>query len=1581
MSVDLTGISNENEFYTHHYLSAVLENDLKEIFHEWRRVEEEEQKRPPYAELRGLARDYMSMLSSFRRERRAESRLEMQREFFSAFLMSLGYELSSEIKEMDDGACIPIIGEVRKTDGAPVLWILEALNDYGETQDPLELSFRECQYPLTVECRMESPETTLEDCVTRKVFGRSEPPRWVILLSESQVMLLDRSKWNEKRSLRFDLVEIFGRRELSTFQAMAALLHRDSVCPAEGLSLLDTLDESSHKHAFAVSEDLKYALRESIELLGNEAVRYLMEKLHQKIYGRELARQLTLECLRYMYRLLFLFYIEARPELGYAPMKADAYMKGYSLEMLRDLEMTRLTTEESKNGYFINESLDVLFNIVYNGFKPGAKAIQKDLFEEIPEHHVFDMPQLHSHLFDPGRTPLINQVKFRNHVLQKIIELMSLSRSRSRRERRGRISYAQLGINQLGAVYEALLSYQGFFAETDLYEVKPAGDTYDPLNIAYFVKAEDLPQYTEEEKVYNEDGTLKMHEKARFIYRLAGRNREKSASYYTPEVLTKCLVKYALKELLEGRSADEILKLTVCEPAMGSAAFLNEAVNQLAEAYLERKQKETGITIAHEDYVQEKQKVKMFLADNNVFGVDLNPIAVELAEVSLWLNTIYKGAYVPWFGMQLITGNSLIGARRQVYPTKLLSRKSKLDPLWLDEVPDRVMPGDERQEDTVYHFLLPDNGMAEYNDKVVKKMAEKEIRQIKEWRRDFARPYSKSEIETLKNLSKALDRLWDRHKAIMRNVRFRTTDPLRVFEQPAPRRDWRVSLTEDKDRIYQQEIFSENVISSSPYRRLKLVMDYWCALWFWPVEKAEELPSREEFLFDISLILEGNIIETAREGQMLLFPETSSAEEHKKLVNELGFVNVDKICREFPRLGIVCDLAERYRFLHWELEFADLFEDRGGFDLVLGNPPWIKVEWNEGGVMGDVEPLFVLRSGYSAPKLAEMREETLEKYMLRSEYLTEFEDAEGMQNYLNALQNYASLAGMKANLYKCFLPQAWMLGRPIGVSAFLHPEGVYDDPKGGKFREEIYGRLRYHFQFVNEMILFSDVDHHNRFSINIYGNVNPDSLLFRQIVNLYSPSTVDACFEHHSFGPVPGVKDNAGKWSMKGHNDRIVTVTEDELSLFARLYDDDGTPPLQARLPIAHSKQIVEVLRKFAAHPRRLGDMQDDFYATQHWNETNSVEDGTIRRETCFSNSPREWILSGPHFYVGTPFYKTPRVVCTVNNHYDTLDLENLPDDYLPRTNYVPACDAEEYRRRTPHVHWKGAKGEEVLATDCYRLVHRGMLSQTGERTFITMLLMPLVGHIHTAFSVAFKTAHIMLQIGFFMHSIIFDLYIKSTGKGFFSKGIIDTLPIFDDITVLYAGKLRILFLNCLTTHYADLWKECFDPAFTDDRWAKDDPRLDNEHFRRLTPTWERNVALRTDYARRQALVEIDVLASMALGLTLDELKTIYRIQFPVLRQNENDTWYDRRGRIVFTCSKGLTGVGFSRPEWEGIRHMTEGTVSRTITDDTLPGGPRERTIVYEAPFDRCDREKDYATVWEAFEHRFQRSEVGLAKP
>jgi hypothetical protein len=115
--------------------------------------------------------------------------------------------------------------------------------------------------------------------------------------------------------------------------------------------------------------------------------------------------------------------------------------------------------------------------------------------------------------------------------------------------------------------------------------------------------------------------------------------------------------------------------------------------------------------------------------------------------------------------------------------------------------------------------------------------------------------------------------------------------------------------------------------------------------------------------------------------------------------------------------------------------------------------------------------------------------------------------------------------------------------------------------------------------------------------------------------------------------------------------------------------------------------------------------------------------------------------------------------------------------------------------------------------------------------------------------------------------------------------------------------------------------------------------------------------------------VEIDVLVAMALGLTLEQLKMAFRLQFPVLKDNEQNTWFDQRGRIVFTTSKSLTGVGLERPEWEHKKN-TNDIITRTVTEITNDG-PRQRTIEYVPPFDKCDREKDYEMAWAFFTKKF----------
>jgi type I restriction-modification system DNA methylase subunit len=1646
----LTGIANENEFYSAHYLDAILTQDLKGVTKEWQETAEE---KTPDKALGSLRQDYFRLQDQLKHLddlEEKEEKLQQQREFFKQILVILGYQWQPQLKVLDSDHFLPIIAEVNRNNNSPQLWIIEGFNNSSDPCDVLSLELQIEQYQGLENIEGEKlQDLTLEDLLTDYIFAQNNPPRWVILISIDQLILVDRHKWNASRLLRFDLAQLLEERDKDSLLAVATLLHREHTCPADGTALLDTLDENSHRHTYSVSEDLKYALREAIELLGNEAVYYKKTVRKEKVFSSDQQKEqgekeidpneLKIECLRWVYRLLFIFYIEARPELGYAPMGSNVYREGYSLETLRDLEQTELMSTEDENGYYIHTCIYRLFSLLWSGYPEEAK--QLDLLEQNQQianksiYNTFRLPALKSHLFDPERTKMLNKVKFRNQTLRKVLELMSLSRQG--KGRRGRISYAQLGVNQLGEVYEGLLSLSAFFAEEDLYEVKPEKDSEErsELEVGYFVPAHRLDEFKKSELVIDFDTKKapRKHEKGKFIFRLAGRDRQKSASYYTPQSLTECLVKYALKELLQNKTADDILKLTICEPAMGSAAFLNEAIDQLAEAYLERKQEELNQRIAHDNITIEKQKVKMLIADRNVFGIDKNPIAMELAEVSLWLNSIYGepfvvgasapsddtlkpfvvgalapsdhdalkrnyervGAltpsdhdalkrdyervalkrnygrvFVPWFGLQLHCGNSLVGARRQVYRRKNVTGSKKQGAKWHEFDPERIPLGEVLPKDGIFHFLLGDPGMANYTDKVIKQLEPDAIQKINEWQKEFCKTELTSEqADYAVVLSQRIAKLWESYAQDLAKIRQRTTDSLTIYGQQ-PETQGETPL-EQKDKIYEQEKLSQGIVNSGAYRRLKLVMDYWCGLWFWPLTEAEELPTREQFLQDVGAILGETemLVSAAKQLSFKLFPETQTPEQSKQFVENWGFVDLDKLKTFKPQLQVVEKLAQRYRFFHWELEFADVFLLNGGFDLMIGNPPWIRIEWTEGDILGDYDPLTVIRN-LSASQFAQRREKLFEQYPgLRKGYLQEYEESNGTQNFLNAVQNYPLLQGQKSNLYKCFLPQAWTFSKPTGVSGFLHPEGVYDDPKGGSLRREIYPRLKYHFQFSNELNLFAGTNDHGtlKFGVNVYRK-KQNNILFYGINNLFTPKTIADCFNQDSTSTsIQGIKDNTDNWNLNGHPDRVIKFDITKLELFTKLYDIESDDCLESYLPSVHSTTLVNALEKMSEYTRHLGELKDEYFATQHWNETNADKDGTIKSKTSFQKDTEKVIISGPHFFVGNPLNKTPRYPYKHRSDYDIIDLTQIPDAYLPCTIYRPICSKEEYDLRTPKVPWNNQP-----VTKFYRLVARAMMRSSAEKTYIASIMPKDFAHINSVQSTAFKETENLVKATCFGISLIADFFIKTTGR----SNLHYTWESFPLIECSPALKARTLTLNCLTTYYSDLWEDCWQETYTQDTWTKpEDPRLNPNFFAQLTPHWQRNNALRTDYERRQALVEIDVLAAKALGLTLEELITIYRVQFPVMQQYERETYFDMNGRIIFTTSKGLTGVGLPRKGnkakgiigWEDVQGMETGTVEVTVEDDTLPDGPTQRTIIYQAPFVKCDRVQDYRTAWNQF--------------
>ena len=226
-----------------------------------------------------------------------------------------------------------------------------------------------------------------------------------------------------------------------------------------------------------VSKELRSGIRESIEILANEVIAQRIAG-NKAVYdgpNRVDAKVLTTQCLRYLYRLLVLLYAESRPELGIVPVNDEAYQEGYSLDRLRELCLVDLDTEHARAGSHLNLSLTALFELVNEGYHQQHAEQQMFVDDanvaDRSEERYLQFPGLDAQLFDTKSTELLDGVTLRNEALQQVLRKLMLSTGKRKSDSAGFISYAQLGINQLGAVYEGLMAYTGFFATGDLFDV------------------------------------------------------------------------------------------------------------------------------------------------------------------------------------------------------------------------------------------------------------------------------------------------------------------------------------------------------------------------------------------------------------------------------------------------------------------------------------------------------------------------------------------------------------------------------------------------------------------------------------------------------------------------------------------------------------------------------------------------------------------------------------------------------------------------------------------------------------------------------------------------------------------------------------------------------------------------------------------------------------------------------------------------------------------------------------------------------------------------------------------------------
>lgn len=1852
MSTDFDSFSNRGEYLSAHYFAEQLADGLKKgVFAAWSdRESDENDKRPtPRVALRGLRSVYLDekFRGFFAEQAKAdaeddehpdkegfEERLNTYEdeewcgrvaEWHRKVLTALGYPGA----DAEEGPRELTVHRAGRDHTVKVAWHGDGIvavdcgwsasNDTALDAD----GYGRLLHPLRTVGNGETYESghALATWLFQSELGgeSGSAPRFVLLLCGGVIVLADRQAWGEGRYLAANLdaaLERYDRRQTGELATIAGLFSHDALAPAEDGKgpAIDALVKASRDNAVGVSGELRQGLQKSVEIIANEVLARLeetgLEPRDLEKPGEPFARQLTREALRYLYRILFLLYAEARPELGILPADDGTYEAGYSVARLREIveRDAQLTDETARNGTHLHDSLDLLFNKVNYGHREygsepwdeqdGDDAeTRKKKSKQRSEGRGLRFEPLRSELFEPGAVKLIGRgirdprrdedsadgpawldLRLRNSALHEVLRLLTMKKAKRRGERGGFISYRNLGINQLGAVYEGLMSYTGIIAEEELSEVAKGGD---PEKGSWLVPAHRLKEYDEktwvqyDERDREEKGLRgpKKYPAGTFVYRLAGRDRETSASYYTPESLTKVTVELALKHRLDQEKdaagnviktrASELLKYRICEPALGSGAFLNEAINQVAEEYLRRRQDELGRSIPTAQALTEKQKVKAYIALHNVYGVDLNRTGVELAEVSLWLNTMHPGMRAPWFGLHLRRGNSLIGGRRSVYAAEDVS-PHKGKPGWLSnngtQAPTRLPFRDNEAggqelplpDGAVHQFLLPTPGWAAVTraggdaKKLLGQLAGDGVEQLKEWKKGVLqkpeRKYTQagtpridrktgdeaaSQYTRLRDAARRAEFLW---KLVVKRMELSEREIARSIDV------WEADPTDDEfgflrraenggaTRLSKEKVYADlfNAVDT-PYWRLKQVMDAWCALWFWPVDKVglldgtdgeyaaesvdvEELlggfgepqmpqaapeearPSSEPvpapatsgpaprfaqagLLFQMSGD-QPSLDDADMEAQGDYFYEVQKAgvpkqrkkstgpvpkrrrpviplkdlndwldflesmlgvgpvpegsigsdldnlkglgEYEKLLLDEMWMDRTDPEAR-YPWMGVVREIAEEQGFLHWELDFALAFAEGGGFDLQVGNPPWVRPQWKENPVLAESDPWFMLTEKPQATERMRRRTAELAKSEVVSYALHEVTSTVVMADYLAAPQVYPLISGSQPDLYRAFMCQVWAHASATGAMGLVHPDSHFTGDKEGALREAAYRRLRVHGDFFNPGHRFfpKPVGESTHFGVHIYASLG--KIDFEHLSWLVSVDALRLSSQDDGSGDGPGIRYRGGAYDERPHIRRVIQVNTETLAVWRRLLGEDSMPVERTRLLFPVSTEEISAITALADYPLRLGPLNPQI--SRGYDESGAKKDNLIdynRKDpkTGEEYQPEDWrrvILKGPQIGVATPLFK--RHDANSNDPYG-VDLLGLPSDYVPDTAYVMAEGREaeflaaqdrwvDYAKlellRTSDEAIKSAKrvlaeergcppGEvsyelvdevfKAWATksyaEFYRLAWRRMIAPDTERALYAAIIPGGALHVHVVNSLAMRQNRESALVAGFWSSLPTDYYLRITGRSDLLGGSARTMPAPRAGHPLSSALLlRTLRLNCLTTAYASLWKELHDPRWADsEAWARPWPSMSTK-LQETTPVWQRDTPLRTEYARRAALVEIDALVAVWLGMDADALIAAYKGRFPVLQKYETVTWFDAEGSKLAGNARTI-GQRQTKDTWKQFEAYMADPAFKAHQEDAV-NNPAPQTPVpdgYTAPFYKADRETEMREAHAYFQKR-----------
>ncbi len=411
--------------------------------------------------------------------------------------------------------------------------------------------------------------------------------RWSLLFDGLRLRVVDAGRVYARRHLEFDLDLVVsdphGVLALQRTVGAGAL----GAAPDSVLSL-DSLVIASDQHAFGVCQ----SLRQGVLSASRDVLAALVSRPSTKDSGRRPRRVRDEidgsfeQALTIVYRMLFLFFAEAR---SLVPLWHPIYRESYSLEALRD-------AAERRQSRGLWEALRAIARLAHSGCRAGALRVTP----------------FNGRLFAPSRTPLAERRGLDDEAARRAVVALS-TRPAVDRAGRERIAYRDLGVEQLGAVYETLLDYE--------------------------------PRI---------DGTGVTLESGSGI-------RKATGTFYTPQPIADYLVRRTLAPLVRDASPDAILRLRIVDPSMGSGAFLVAACRYLAQAY-EAALVRAGACHASDIGEAERVAIRRSVAERSLYGVDVNPMAVQLARLSLWLATLAADRPLSFLDHRLQVGDSLLGA-------------------------------------------------------------------------------------------------------------------------------------------------------------------------------------------------------------------------------------------------------------------------------------------------------------------------------------------------------------------------------------------------------------------------------------------------------------------------------------------------------------------------------------------------------------------------------------------------------------------------------------------------------------------------------------------------------------------------------------------------------------------------------------------------------------------------------------------------------------------------------------------------------------------------------------------------------